>query len=93
MALEFQLAAFASHEHGQLVVNQLHHQLAWLDGGKHIHAQCLLLDTIGKGFGYLIVDIGIEQCTPDILKSLGYVDLGNLSFTFENLKGTLKSFT
>ena len=37
MALQFQLYRLAAHQLGQLVVNNLHHQLTGLDSRQHIH--------------------------------------------------------
>ena len=75
----------------QLVVNDLHHQLARLNGCEHVHAHGLFLDRISKCFGYFIVDVGIQKGTSDIFEGFGNIDLSNLAFAFKDFKTTFQS--
>ena len=74
-------------------MNDLHHQLARFHSRQHVHTQRLLLHRIGKVLGHLIVDVGIKQCTADVLQGLGNIDLGDLALTLQDLKRSLKSVT
>jgi len=91
--LELQLYSLTTHQLSQLVMNQLHHQLSGLDGREHIHTQRLLLDSIRKRLGHLVVDIGIQQGFADILHGLRHIDFGDFSFTFQYLERPFKSVT
>ncbi len=86
LAREVEPHALASHQGGELVVHDLHHELAGLHGGEHVHAHRLLLHGVGKLLGHFVVDIGVEQCPAYILECLGYVDLGDFSLTFQYLE-------
>ena len=90
---EVELYSLTTHQLCQLVVHNLHHQLAWLDGCEHIHTQRLLLDSISKLLGYFIVDVGIQQCLTHIFQRLCNVNLGDFSFTFQYLERAFKSIT
>ena len=85
-SLELQLHGIATHEGGELIVHDLHHQLAGAYGGEHVLSQCLLLHRVGECLGYLIVDVGIEQCLAHILEGLGHVHFGDFTFTLQYLK-------
>ena len=84
--LEFQLYGLTSHQFCQLIMDNLHHQLAWLHGCEHIHTHRLLLHSICERLGYLIVNVGIQQGTTNILKCLSNIDFGDFSLTFKYLK-------
>ena len=92
MSLEVHVGGLAAHEFRQLVVHYLHHQLLWLDGCQHVLSQSFLLDSIGEGLCYLVVDVGIEQGTTHIFQRLGNVDLGYLAFTFQYLERPFEPF-
>ena len=85
-SLELEFLRLATHKKSKFIVNQFHHQLAWFNGSKHIHAQCLLLYGVGEALGNFVVDIGIEQGATNVLESFGYVDLCYFAFTLEYLK-------
>ena len=67
-------------------MHHLDHQLAGTDRCEHVHAQGLLLYGIGKLFGNLVVYIGIKQGFAYVFEGFGYIDLGDLAFTFQYLK-------
>ena len=83
---QFDANGFATHELSQLVVDNLHHELAWLDGGQHVHAQCFALHVVRETLGHFVVDIRIEQRAAHVLQRLGDIDLGDFSLTFQYLK-------
>ena len=89
MAFELQRSLFASHQLGQLIVYQLHHQLSWLHGSKHVHTQRLFLHRVGKLLGNLKVNIGIQKCTTYILHGFSHVDFSYLTFTFQYFERAL----
>ena len=90
---QVQFCRLATHQLGQFVVNNLHHQLSRLHGGQHVLSQCLLLHVVGKRLRNFIVDVGVQQCAAHILQGLGHVYLGDAAFTFQYLKRPFKSFT
>ena len=89
LAGEVDFGGLASHQFGQLVVDNLHHQLAGLDGGQHVLSQGFLLDGIGEVLGYLVVDVGIEQGFAHVFQGFGHVDFGYLAFSLEDFEGSL----
>ena len=91
--LQLQLHGLAAHQLGQLVVHNLHHQLAGLHGSEHVHTHRLLLHGIRERLCHLVVHVGIKQCTTHVFQGFSYVDLGDLSLTFQYLERSLKSVT
>ena len=77
------LGSVAAHQGGKLVMYNLYHQLARLNGVEHILAKSLCLDSIGKLLGDFIVDVGVKKRAAHILERFGYVDFGNLTLAFE----------
>ena len=92
-ALDLQFGSLASHQFRQLVVHNLHHQLAGLHGSEHVHTHRLLLHGIRERLCHLVVHVGIKQCTTHVFQGFSYVDLGDLSLTFQYLERSLKSVT
>ena len=92
-ALEFQLDGLTAHELRQLVVNNLHQQLTRLDGSEHVHTHRLLLHRVCKLLGNLIVHVGIQQSTTNILQRLGNINLRDFALTFQYLERPFKSVT
>ena len=92
MALQVQFGRFASHEGGQLVVHDFHHQLAGLHGGEHVLPQRLLLHRVGERLGHLVVHVGVEQCAAHVLEGFGHIDFGDFPFTFQYLERPFESF-
>ncbi len=92
-AFKFQFNSLSTHQFCQFVVDYLDHQLTGLDSRQHVHAQRLLLDSIRKLLGHLVVDIGIQQCLTHILQGFGNVNLGDFSLTFQYLERPFKSVT
>ena len=90
--LEFEVHALAAHEGGEFVVNNLDHELRGLHGSEHVLAEGLLLHGVGEGFGHLVVDVGVEQGAAHVFEGFGYVDLGDLAFTFQYFERAFKSF-
>lgn len=84
---KIQLGHLPSHELGQLIAHDLGQQLSRRNAGQYILAQCLLPYLIGKCFGRLIIDIGIQQRLADLLHGFGHVDLRNIPLTFQYLEG------
>ena len=61
VALDAECGFLAAHELGQLVVDDLDHQLAGVDGIDHVLAQSLGLDVIDEFLGDGVADIGVNQ--------------------------------
>ena len=72
-------------------MNDLYHQFRGLDGVYHVLTQGFLLDGVGKGLCYLIVDVGIEECAAHVFERFGNVDFGNSALAFEELETAFKS--
>ena len=92
-AFQLQFYGLATHQFCQLVMDNLDHQLAGLDGCEHIHAHGLLLHCIREGLRNLVVHVGIQQGFTDVLQRLGHIDFGDFSFTFQYLERPFKSVT
>ena len=92
MSLETHVGGLPSHEQSQFVMHYLDHQLLWLDGCEHVLSQCLLLYRVGECLGHLIVHIGIKEGPTHILECLGNVNLGDFSFTFQDLERPFEAF-
>ena len=90
--LEFEVGGMPAHECGKFVVHNLHQQLRGFDGGEDVLSQRFLLDGVGEAFCHLVVDVGVEEGTADILQGFCHVDFGDAAFTFENLERAFKSF-
>ena len=91
LALQLELGSLTTHELGQFIVHNLHHQLSRLDGGEYVHTQRFLLDRIGERFGYLIVDISVEQRAANVLQRLGYVYFCDFALAFQHLERAFKA--
>ena len=92
MALELEFLCRTSHECGQLIVYNLHEQLSRLHGGEHVLSEGLLLDSIGEGLGYLIIDVGIKEGAAYVLERFGHVDFRDAAFAFQYFERAFKSF-
>ncbi len=92
VAAEVKLCGCAAHERRELVVYNFHHLLLWLNGLKHILADGLSLDGVGKLLGYLIIDVGVEQCAANVAHGFGNVDFRDFALAFEYLETAFKSF-
>ena len=84
--LQLDFGGIATHQLGQFIVYNLHHQLARLHRRKYVLSQGLLLYRICKAFSNFIVHIGIQQGTTHIFQGLRNIDFGNLTFTFQYLE-------
>ena len=93
LILEFQLCCLTSHQFGELVVHNLHHQLPWLHSGEHIHAKRFLLNGVGELLCHLIVYVSVEQCTAHVFKRLRDIYFGYLTFALQYLKRAFKPIT
>ena len=71
----------------------LYHQLAGLHSRKHILPQSFFFYSISKAFGDLIVHVSIQQSFTHILQRFRYINLGDFSLTFQNLKRPFQSLT
>ena len=91
--VEIQSYCLATHQFSQLIMHNLHHQLSWLHGGKHVHTQGLLLHGVGECLGHFIVHVGIQQCTAHIFQSLSDINLSDFTFAFQDLERPFKSVT
>ena len=90
---QLEFGSFATHQLGQFVVYDLHHQLTWLHSCQYILAQRLFLHRISKVLGNLIVYVGIKQSLTYILQRFRYIDFGDLAFTFQDFERPFESFT
>ena len=92
VAREVDLSSVAAHERGELVVDNLDHQLLRLDGVDDVLTQGLLLDGVGKLLCHLVVHIGIKQGATHVLEGLGHVNLGDFTLAFKYFKTAFESF-
>ncbi len=74
----------------ELIVNDLHNQLAGLHASQHFLTQRLLLHAGDEPLGDLEIDIRIQQCQPYLTQGFGYIIFGNLSQPAQVLKGLLE---
>ena len=81
VALKFDVGSCATHQRRQLIADNLGHHLTGLNRVKHILTHRLLLYIICKVLGYLVVDIGIDKCTTNLLKGLCNIDFGDATLT------------
>ena len=70
-------------------MNDLHDHLLRFHSCENILADSLLLDVVAECLCYLIAYVGVKQSAADILHGLRDVDLGDLSFAFEDLERPL----
>ena len=82
--IDFRL--FATHQLGQLVVDDLHHHLTRLHRGQNLLTQGLLFDLVGDFLGNLVADIGVEQRAADFLHGVGHVDFSDISLSFKDFE-------
>ena len=85
-AFQVDFLCLAAHQRCQLVVGDFHHQLPGTNGGHHILPQCFGFHLVGKLLRGFVVHIGFQQSLADILHGFRYVNLGDSSFTLQNLK-------
>jgi hypothetical protein len=76
---EGQIAAGATHERGQLLVDDLHHLLARIEGVEDTGAQTALLDLRRERLDDLEVDVGLQQSEADLPHRRVDVGLGQLA--------------
>ena len=80
-------------EGGKLVMNDFDHQFLRLDGVDNVLTDSLCLDGVGKSLGYFVVDVGVKERAAHILQCFRYINLGDFSLTFQNLKRPFQSLT
>ena len=71
----------AAHQRREFVMNDLDHQLLWLEGIDHVLSQRFLLHCVGECLGHLVVDIGVKQRAAHILEGFGNVYFRDAAFT------------
>jgi len=81
-----------AHEGRQFLVGDFHEQLAGLQGGKHLAAQCLFLYPGGELLCRLEVHVGVEQGLAHFLERIPHVDLGDAAVPAEDLERAGKFF-
>ena len=67
-------------------MDNLYDHLLWLHCCEHILSDGFFLYIVTELFCYLIAYVSVKKGATDIFHSLRDVDLGNLSFTFEDLE-------
>ncbi len=92
IAGEIDLSCLTTHKPGKLVMYNLHHEFTRLDGIDYILPHGLALHLIGKLLGNLEVNVSFQQGTTHILKGFGYIDFGDLTFTFQYLEAPFEPF-
>ncbi len=65
----------------QFVVDDLDQLLTGRYGREDVLTQRFLLDTLRKFSRHLVVDVGIQQCPPNLAHTLRDIQLGNPSLT------------
>ena len=80
----------ATHEFGEFVVHNLHHQLARRHRRQNLLTDGLFFDVVGDIFGYLITDIGVKQGLADLLNCLSHIDFGDISLSLQYLERTFQ---
>ena len=71
-------------------MDNLDYHLLRLDCRENVLSKRLGLDIVTELLGCLVVDVRIEQGSPDILKGFCNIYFGDFSFTLENLERPLK---
>ena len=92
IAFQVQLHGFCTHQGGQFVVGDLHHQLSRTHRGHHVLADGFRLDGISKLLGSLVVNVRLQEGFADVLNGFGYVNLGDTAFTFQYLERPFQPF-
>ena len=80
LSLHIDVDRFRPHQFHQLLMHNLHHQLAGLDALYHVAAHGLGLHLVGEFLGYRITHIGVEQGLAHLLDGLRHIDIGNRPF-------------
>ena len=86
VAFQLDVGHGAAHQCRQLIAYDLGHHLTRLDGLENILSQCFGLHLVSETLGNLIIDIGIDQRTPNLFEAFGYIDLGDTTLALEDLK-------
>lgn len=86
VALQPDVCGRAAHQFGQLVAYDLGHHLPGLHRLEHVLPQRLLLHLVGERFCDLVVDVGVDQRTADLLERFRYVDLGDAPLALEDFE-------
>ena len=86
VALQPDVCGRAAHQFGQLVAYDLGHHLSGLHRLEHVLSQRFLLYLVGKRFSDLVIDVGVDQRTADLLERLRYVDLGDAPLALQDFE-------
>ena len=86
IALQPDVRRRAAHQQGQLVAYDLGHHLSGLHRLQYVLSQRLLLHFVGERLGYLVVDVGVDQRTANLLEGFGDVDLRDAALAFEDFE-------
>ena len=86
---KFQFRGIASQDFDQFVVNDLNDLLGRGERKHDLLAERLDANVVDKFFYDLEVDIGFEQCQPDLAQSFSDILLGDLALATEVLEGAL----
>ena len=86
IALDAEGGFFAAHEFGQLVVDDLDHQLAGVNGVDHVLAHSFGLDVIDEFLGDGVADIGVNQRSAHFFQGGCYIDFGDAALSFQDLE-------
>ncbi len=89
VALHLYIGRGAAHETCQFVAHYFGHHLAGLDALQYVGAESLGLYLVGERFGYLVVDVGVDEGATYLFERFGYVDLRDASFALEYLERPL----
>ena len=77
LPLDVDIHRLRAHQLGQLLVHNLHHQLARFDALYHIATHSLRFHLVGKLLGDGITHIGVQQGLAHLLDGLRHIDIGN----------------
>jgi len=91
--LQVDIGELTSHQQGQFIMHQLHHQLAWFYRCKNVHTDGFLLNRIGKCLCRFEIHIGIQKRPSDFLQRFRNIDLGNPTLSLQKFKGPFQLFT
>src|SRR5690606_38495362 len=67
ISLKLDIFTGSAHQSGEFVACDFGEQLTRRNGGDNVLTHRLLPDFVGNFFGYLVVDVGIDQRLPDFL--------------------------
>ena len=86
IALDAERGFLATHQRCQLVMDNLDHQLAGIDGIDDVLAHGFGLDVVNEFLGYRITHVGVNKRAAHFLQGGCYIDFGNAALSFQDFE-------